>query len=252
MNTDTPDLCWICEERPADSAEHRIKASDVRHAAPGLSQSNPAFLQINNSATNKAIGGSATSKALAFPPSICRHCNHTGTQPYDEAWRHLSAYLHTHWKDITARGNFDLSKSFPGNPAALAVKVHLFFVKLLGCKLLADGIAVDLAPFSAALLGGKAHPEVSLLVAASNVAAGQFISYNSDVSVLRNGDEVYSALWIYLVHPVAIKVCYLKTGAPVREPDGFPWHPNRQRKIVKISPYKGDTQPILARRDLRI
>jgi hypothetical protein len=51
---------------------------------------------------------------------------------------------------------------------------------------------------------------------------------------------------------VAVKICYLKGGAPVREPAGFPWHPTRQRKIVKLSPYKGDIEPQVARRDLRI
>lgn len=70
--------------------------------------------------------------------------------------------------------------------------------------------------------------------------------------MLRHGEEVYSALWMYLVYPVAIKLCYLKEGAPVRAPDGFPWHPARQRKLIKISPYKGDTQPLVPRRDLRI
>jgi hypothetical protein len=55
-----------------------------------------------------------------------------------------------------------------------------------------------------------------------------------------------------LLNPLAIKVCYLKSGAPVREPEGYPWHPTRQRKIVKLSPYKGDTRPLVARRDLRI
>jgi hypothetical protein len=80
---------------------------------------------------------------------------------------------------------------------------------------------------------GTAHPEVTLLVTSSLVPAGQLLSYESDVSVLRNGDEVYSAVWMNLVHPVGIKICYLKAGAPVREPPGFPWHPTRQRKLVK-------------------
>jgi len=63
---------------------------------------------------------------------------------------------------------------------------------------------------------------------------------------------VYSAVWTHLVHPVAVKVCYLKHGAPVLAPPGAPWHPLRQRKIVKLSPYKGDAEPQVARRDLRI
>jgi hypothetical protein len=178
--------------------------------------------------------------------------NNAETQVYDAAWRTLSGYLHANWRDIVARGSFDLSKVFGAYTAQHSVWVQLYFVKLLGCKLLADGIRVDLEPFSKALAAGTPHPEVTLLVASSLVPAGQMLSYESDVSVLRNGDEVYSAVWMNLAHPVAIKICYLKAGAPLREPPGFPWHPTRQKKIVKLSPYKGDTELLVRRRDLRI
>ena len=208
-------VCWICGERPADSAN-------------------------------------ASADAPKFPPSMCSQCDNDVTQAYDEAWRRLSSYLHANWREITARGSFDLSKVFGAETAKQAIRVQLYFVKVLGCKLLEDGIRVDLEPFSKALMAGTAHPEVTLLVTSSRVPAGQLLSYQSDVSVLRDGDEIYSAVWMDLVHPVGIKICYLKAGAPVREPPGFPWHPTRQKKIVKLSPYKGDTEPLVARRDLRI
>ena len=212
--------CWICAERPADFAEPTAKA----RGADGL-----------------ALAG-----------SVCSHCNTAGTRLYAESWQRLSSYLHTNWRDITARGSFDLSKVFGAETSTHAVRIQLHFVKLLGCKLAADQIRVDLRSFSQALRTGTPHPEVALLVANSHVPAGQLRSYDSSVSVLRNGEEVYSAVWMELVHPIGIKICYLKKGAPVREPPGFPWHPARQKKIVKLSPYKGDTEPLVARRDLRI
>jgi hypothetical protein len=215
-------LCWICRERTADSPEHKVKSRDIR------------------------------SIALKFTRTVCSHCNSAGTQDYDEAWRRLSNYLHANWREITARGNFDLSKVFGAETATQAIRVQLYFVKVFGCKLLEDGIHVDLGSFSKALMAGAAHPEVTLLVTSSLAPAGQLLSYDSDVSVLRDGDEVYSAVWMNLVYPVGIKICYLKAGAPVREPPGFPWHPTRQKKMVKLSPYKGDTEPLVARRDLRI
>jgi len=174
------------------------------------------------------------------------------TRVYEEAWGRLSSYLHAHWRDITARGSFDLTKVFGADTAAQSVRVQLHFVKLLGRKLLADRIRVDLESFAKSLTVGTAHPEVTLLVTSSLVPAGHMLSHESEVSVLRNGDEVWSAVWMHLVHPIGIKICYLKAGAPVREPPGFPWHPTRQKKIVKLSPYKGDTAPLVARRDLQI
>lgn len=207
-------FCWICRERPLDGAQHEVNAGGIR--------------------------------------SVCSHCDNAVTQGYDEAWRRLSSYLHAHWREITARGSFDLSKVFGAETAKQAVRVQLNFVKVLGCKLLEDDIRVDLGSFSKALMAGTAHPEVTLLVTSSLVPVGQMLSHESEVSVLRNGDEVHSAVWMNLVHPVGIKICYLKAGAPVREPPGFPWHPTRQKKVVKLSPYKGDTEPLVARRDLRI
>ena len=177
---------------------------------------------------------------------------HPLTLAYERSWQRLCAYLHERWHEITARGSFDLSKPYPGEVASQSLYVHLYFVKVLGRRLLEEGIDVNLDSFVTSLRDGTAHPEVTLLVADSRVPAGRLQSYHSDVSVLRSGEEVLSALWMHWVPPVAIKICHVKTGAPVREPPGFPWHPNRQRKIVKLSPYKGDTQPTVARRDLRI
>jgi hypothetical protein len=77
-------FCWICRRRPADSGEHRWKASDLRRLAPGVSQRRPFFLQQNSVATN-ALVGSVKSKALMFPRSICRYCNNAGISRYDDA-----------------------------------------------------------------------------------------------------------------------------------------------------------------------
>lgn len=172
--------------------------------------------------------------------------------PCNAAWRELSVYLAAHWNEITRRGNVDLTKAFKRYTAEQAVDVHLYFVKLLGCELVSQNVAIDVKSFSAALIDRTPHPEVTVLMASCAAQPGKLMSYSSEVSLLKSGSEVQSALWAYLVSPMAFKICYLKADVPVREPDGFPWHPARQRKIVKLSPYKGDTQPLVARRDLRI
>jgi hypothetical protein len=187
------------------------------------------------------------------PPFLvsCRQCALV-TQPHAVAWQTLSRYLQAEWRWVTARSAFDLSKAF-SSPGSAAIAVHLFFVKVLGSKLSNDRIDCDLRSFSAALLGGLAHPEVTLRIANVHIPAGRLQSYDSELSLLQTGAEVLSATWTYLAHPIAVKICYIKAGAPVQAPpDAHPWHPTRQRKLVKLSPYKGDTQSTFARRDLRI
>ena len=142
-------LCWICRERHADSAEHKATASDIR--------------------------------------SMCSHCNNAGTQVYDEAWRRLSSYLQANWREITARGSFDLSKVFGAETAKQAVRVQLYFVKILGCKLLDDGIRVDLETFSKALMAGDG-------ASGSNVARDQQSGALGSNVVLRVGCQC-AAQW---------------------------------------------------------
>lgn len=236
-------LCWICRENPADSGEHRVKASDVRPAAPAISQIKPLYLQKNFQPTNIKIG-SAKSQALTFAESICQYCNHTRSQPYDVAWSALSDYLRSHWDTVRRNGRFDLSKPFPGGSRNAALGVHLYFLKVFGCKILEDKIAVDLGPFSKALMEGAAHPEVSLLIADDRFGEGKFLFHDSDVYTMSDETgELHGALWMYNVPPVVIKVAYIKKGARLNAP-GHPWHPDKPSKVVKLSPFVGATEPI--------
>jgi hypothetical protein len=241
-----PPLCWICRQRPAETAEHRFKASDVRTKVPTLSRAEPVFLQRDSRATNISVG-SARSKSLKYPPSICGQCNSTLTQPYDVAWKTLSDYLQRHWAEIRRKKRFDLSKPFRGATHEAALNVHLFFVKLFGCKMREEGKRIDLEPFSNALLNRSAHPEVGITIADSRIGAGKVLLYDSEVHTMRNQlGELHGASWLYLVHPVAVKVHYMKAGAPLHVV-GHLWHPNTSSKIVKLSPYIGGTEPVSGR-----
>ena len=193
----------------------------------------------------------ATVPVAALPPSLCARCADT-VAPYEQSWNLLARYLRADWKEIVRRGSFDLARAFGAQASAGATHTHLHFVKLLGSKLFADRINVDLSSFSAALTQGRPHDEVTLLVAHCATDSRKLLLYDAEVSVLKRDDQVYSAVWTSLSFPVAVKICYLMSTAPVMEPEGFPWHPTRQRKVVKLSPYAGDTRPLHARRDLRL
>ena len=241
MNVISPKVCWICQLRPARTSEHRFKATDVRLKIPTVTQRTPIYLQRGGKATNVPIG-SAKSKALTFAQPICDYCNNVLTQPYDKAWEVLSEDLQCQWSNISRRQYFDLSKPFPGCTRMAAKQVHLYFVKLFGCKLIEDNVPIDLAPFSKALVSGMPHPEVSILVCNCN-AKGKILMWDSEVHAMKNqNNEIHGAVWMYLVYPVAIKVGYIKNDASLYLP-GSPWHPNKPGKLVKLSPFYGGTEP---------
>jgi hypothetical protein len=54
--------------------------------------------------------------------------------------------------------------------------------------------------------------------------------------------ELHGALGLYLVHPFAVKVDYIKSGVRLHVV-GHAWHPTRPGKIVKLSAYVGATEP---------
>ena len=237
----TQAVCWICRIKP-DSGEHRFKASDVRTRAAGLSQKKPIFLQRDGQATNDAITG-AKARMLKFNRSICSDCNNSLTQPYDKAWERLSTYLYTNWPTIVSQGWFDLRGPFPTETRRAAFHVHLYFVKLFGCKLVEDDVPLDLSRFSRALLTGKAHPEVCVAIALPPSGTDQIMFYDSEVGAMRNQEgSFHGAIWMYVARPVAVKVGWIKAGAPLHLP-GHPWHPGRPKRYVSLSPYVGGTEP---------
>lgn len=189
---------------------------------------------------------------LTFNERICGHCNNQHTQPYDKAWEQLSAYLQANWRDISRRGQFDLSKPFPGQTRAAALNVHLYFVKLFGCKLNEDSIPIDLRPFSAALMSRAPHPEVKIVVCdASRRGIDLVLMHDSEVHTMRDRDgALHGAVWMYIVHPVAIKVGWIEAGKPLCLL-GNKWHPSSPSKIVKLSSFEGGTEPKAGRQALR-
>lgn len=173
---------------PADSAEHRFKETDVRTRVPGLSRKRPVYGQQGR-ATNIPIG-SASSRNLKFKKSICRRCNDTLTQPYDEAWQTLSAHLHGRWRGIAAARRFDLSKPFPGRTRAAALNVHLYFVKLFGCLIVEGNVPIDLKPFSYALLNRQPHSELCLQIINAAHVSPIIAAQASDLYAMRNQHAV--------------------------------------------------------------
>jgi hypothetical protein len=129
-----------------------------------------------------------------------------------------------------------------------ALDVHLFFVKLFGCKIIEDAEPIDLSQWAACLMERKAHPEVTLHFAHRPFRAREALAFESDVYMIRRRghDRIDGAMWGYVACPLAVKVCYITVGAPLFSP-GQSWHPNKQRRYIHFSPYRGAIEPIPGR-----
>ena len=94
------------------------------------------------------------------------------------------------------------------------VSVHLFFLKLFGCMLCeakANGhdVPIDIAPFSAAIMNGRPHPEVHLQFGKCDGVVGR-----TNLHCWRTEDASVLAGWLYELDSIAVSVL-CRAGAAV-------------------------------------
>src|SRR5258707_6747468 len=83
--------CWICD-RPANSAEHRLKKTDiVRAYGKGPYEGPFAPVHVRDSVVS-SIQGPGSSK-IKYEQSLCHACNTAYTQPFDVAYEILIMWV---------------------------------------------------------------------------------------------------------------------------------------------------------------
>tara|TARA_R110002167_G_scaffold11428_3_gene50334 strand:+ start:367 stop:1041 length:675 start_codon:yes stop_codon:yes gene_type:complete len=222
---------------PAKTGEHMIKASDLKNYFGQVSQQAPLF--FNKGEKRNIPVGSFKNDRFKSDSLICAKCNNSLTQPYDEAWSALHKYLQNNWQTILSKGAVNLSKPFPGSVRKSMTEVHLYFVKLFGCRIAQEGIAIDLPSFSQAVISGKAHPNVYLKVGSTvGVEFQKFVGISpfSASNIVKNGQPAY-ANWFYTVGDVSVQVMYTQFGSSYKNMKNS-WHPKTINKNLKLSKYK--------------
>jgi hypothetical protein len=222
--------CWICED-VATTGEHMIKASDLKSMFGHVSQNAPLYIH-NPIQRNLPVPGIKSNK-LKFKNLLCARCNNQRTQQHDQAWEKLSNYLRKRLPPLRSGSTINLAKVFPGQVRESILNVHLYFVKLFGCMVAEHSVPLDLAPFSAAILQGHAHPNVHLSIwALSDSDAHKFAGQTPIETVQLHGQIVF-ATWLYYVGTIAVNVIYAVPGERRR---GLlkAWHPSRVSKVLHL------------------
>jgi hypothetical protein len=228
-------ICWICNAENASSREHKIKKSDLKSSSETISQADPWYYnEFNDSENKKAIRnkciGSLNANILKFEHYICHHCNTTRTQIHDRAWETFSSNFSSkipQLKSTTQQIRFN--KIFPYNTSLNMLNVHLYFVKLFGCRIIENNlksqkkIPIDISSFSKAILNEKPHP--NLYLSFKYNLNPDCIAGHSQIKAAINRDNQFAfGIWFYDVGKLRVDVMYalseekregLKTG----------WHP---------------------------
>lgn len=208
MNNDTI-KCWICGQT-GNSKEHMIKASDIRSIFPEITQENPVLLHTSND-QNFPVG-SAKSDKFKFKAPICEKCNTNRTSPHDKAWENVSKHLLQY--DLERRGNLSIrmTKIFKSNIYMNALNVHLFFVKLFGCRIIESGIPVEITSFSCSIMNNTPNPYLFLRFKKAIGNSLKSLSI-SPVHVEKKGTETVVAAWMYSVGQLNVELLYAPSGA---------------------------------------
>lgn len=103
--------------------------------------------------------------------------------------------------------------------------VHLYFVKLFGCQIVDGKIAIELKPFSMAILEARPHPDVFLAFGKMSMPVQMVGASDVDADLHRDG-RVAFASWLYQVGELSVNLLYAPEGQRRSRPAiRDAWHP---------------------------
>ena len=213
--------CWICGAE-GESAEHMIKASDIKSMFGHVSQKHPLFRRVD-SAPSKIVKGTR-SAMLKFNSRLCSHCNNARTQTHDKSWEALSTFLRKKHPAISAGAVVHLMPVFHNEISSSMLGVHLYFLKLFGCLIADSTIPIDIRLFSESIQNETPHPFVYLsFLSVSHPAIRQYVAI-TPVQTVEVNNEVVMANWFYFVGILAVNVTYA-VSVSGNTKDVHLWHP---------------------------
>ncbi len=222
--------CWICGNE-ATTGEHRVKASDLRLIFGHFSPKKPIFYHTDKR-INQKISGIGSNRLQSFA-LICSQCNNERTQSYDFAWEKFSSFIRSRYPFICSGEKIYLQKIFPGSVARSMLRIHLFFVKLFGCIIVENNIAIDIKHFSESILSETAHPNLFLAICPSiDRYRTNSVGY-SDLRIVKKGGHVVYAVCFYILDKICVRVVFSKPGQHRKGLIGT-WHPSQIKKCLRI------------------
>lgn len=226
--TDKNQNCWICGE-PAGTSEHKIKNSNVRSMFSEVTQNNPLYYNDNQGRKNLKIG-STKNRLLTWPDTLCSKCNNERTQPHDKAWYSLFNTIYNR-KPLIQKGTIIRTNLiFPYKTRQKMLRVHLYFVKLFGCRIIDEEIPIDIKGFSSSIMNGKAHPCVFLKFGV--FSSDRNLAGMSEINITEL-NELRIFHWYHRINNLTVHVMFAYHSEEwnvLRDS----WHPSHSTNNLKI------------------
>lgn len=238
------EICWICNERKANSNEHFHKRSDLKQFFGEVSLKRP-IVKYDYSTKRLKELKSDKSKDLTFKRKICNYCNNTLTQKYDQAWRTLSSYLSRRHNYSHKNKWLYTNAVFNINPNEGMLFIHLYFLKIFGCHVKDNNFSgIDLNEISHNLLMGYYNPYFLIRFGFNpnfRITHKQSMKYPLTVYVSKKTNENIKGIahTVYSIGPLVIDLLYCRNKNQRQKYFNFHyWNPGESINTHKIRYYK--------------
>lgn len=234
MSSETiDDPCWIGGEPPG-SREHRFKKSDLKSHLGEFSSARP--LWRREKGTPPKVVQGVNSDSLKFDAPMCGPCNNYRTQPYDLAWQALSTYIGTVWDNNVHARRVWLSEAFSNTSVQRQAElVHLYFLKLFGCRAIEAQSGLEMAPLARHLREGTVDPRL-FVVLGHTAGLNDKPRYAHVTPLVIQDDQagvVRCAFALFTVGRMSLELLYVpKTTFP--PPVRGAWNPSWKSGVIKL------------------
>ena len=234
-------LCWICRANPANSREHKFKASDLRRffGKNSWSSGSQPVHGVDGKSLRPVQGPKQPS--MTFGPVICEYCNNTGTQPFDRAYDRFIGWVLGNRERVLRERSLDFSVIYGEHWEQAQLDLFRFFTKHLGCNIArSDGPPVpeDLrdvlfqAPFQTALnVTFHVHEDILLAPGADE---GLFLG---GLALFEPNEHGVHGFYSHIIVGW-LMVCFWYYTAPT-DPAATPWIADA--RVLKVGAHSGFT-----------
>ena len=130
--------CWICDSL-ADTREHVIKQSDIRRLFGRGPYPKGNRLKRTDQNKKKKLIQSEDSVHIKYQKSLCKECNSSRSQPWDEAYDQFMEYILSHESELKRIRKVDFKEMVKGDIGNFAKNLYSYFIKAFGCQLREHG-----------------------------------------------------------------------------------------------------------------
>jgi hypothetical protein len=125
-------LCWWCGN-PADSAEHKFKASDLRRIAGPTEEAG----NVYNSSGHHQRGLNSLRKGpqIRWGQNLCKRCNNQTSQPFDRAYDKFVEFMLAHFDAVHRHRGIDWTDIYGQGWQQGVRHLSCYLVKQFGCMM---------------------------------------------------------------------------------------------------------------------